>query len=602
MSLELKVKTLPDQPGVYLYSDADGKIIYVGKAKSLKKRVSSYFNANLDNAKTRILVRQIKGLDFVVVETEFDALLLENNLIKKYQPRYNILLKDDKTYPWVCVKNEPFPRVFMTRKMQRDGSLYFGPYASVRSVRVVLALFKELFLLRTCKLDLSLPKIAQGKYKVCLENHIGNCKAPCIGEQTEGEYMQMITEVKQILRGNIKDVISLVREKMESASEEFRFEQAQEEKIKLEALTDYYSRSAVVSPSITNLDVFSILDDSNVCYINFLHVVNGSILQAYTTEVKKKLDETAKDILPSIIWELRNRFQSNSPELVLPFHLDIELPNLKVNVPQRGEKKKLLDLSEKNTKYYKLEQDKQRSILDPEQHSNRILERIKRDLMLDSLPRHIECFDNSNIQGSNPVAACVVFRNAKPFKKDYRHFNVKTVEGPDDFASMREIVFRRYRRLLDEKKDLPQLIVIDGGKGQLSAAVEALENLGLRGKIAIIGIAKKLEEIFFPDDSVPLYLDKTSESLKVIQHARNEAHRFGITFHRKKRSDAFITSELSLINGIGDKTLVQLYKEFKTINLIRSATEQAIADVIGKAKAKLIVEHFSKEEKGSISE
>ncbi len=595
MSLEVKVKSLPDQPGVYLYSDNTGKVIYVGKAKSLKKRVASYFVSRVDNAKTRILVRQIVDLDFVVVETEFDALLLENNLIKKYQPRYNILLKDDKSYPWVCVKSEPFPRVFMTRKMVRDGSLYFGPYSSVKSVRVVLGLFKELFKLRTCKLDLSPEKIKQGKHKVCLEYHIGNCKGPCIGEQAEEEYMEMVTDAKQILRGNVREVISLVKGKMEKAAEEFRFEDAQEEKLKLEALTDYYSRSAVVSPSISNLDVFSILDDSNVCYVNFLHIVNGAILQAYTTEVKKRLDESVEEILPTVILELRERFQSNSRELILPFELAIELPDLKVTVPQRGEKKKLLELSEKNTRYYKLEQDKQRSIVDPEQHTNRILERLQRDLMLDVLPRHIECFDNSNIQGTNPVAACVVFRNAKPYKKDYRHFNVKTVEGPDDFASMREIVFRRYKRLLDEKKDLPQLIVIDGGKGQLSAAVEALDQLGLRGKIAIIGIAKKLEEIYFPEDSVPLYLDKTSESLKVIQNARNEAHRFGITFHRKKRSDAFIKSELAEIPGVGDKTLVQLYKAFKTIVNIRNANEEQLAEVVGKAKAKTIIEYFGKE-------
>lgn len=593
MSLELKVKTLPNQPGVYLYSDAQGTIIYVGKAKDLKKRVSSYFASNIEHNKTKVLVKQIVDLDFVVVETEFDALLLENNLIKKHQPRYNILLKDDKSYPWVCVKQEAFPRVFITRKMVRDGSLYFGPYASLRSVKVVLALFKDLFKLRTCKLDLSQAKIDQGNYKVCLEYHINNCKGPCIGEQAEEEYNASIAEAKHILRGDVRSVMSVVRGNMEKAAEDFRFEEAQLEKERLEVLSDYYSRSAVVSPSITNLDVFSVLDDSTTCYINFLHVVNGSILQVYTTEVKKRLDETAEEILPILIIELRRRFKSFSKEIILPFPLTVQIPDIKIHVPQRGDKLKLLELSQKNTKFYKLEQDKQRSIVDPERHTNRILERLQRDLMLDSLPRHIECFDNSNIQGTNPVAACVVFRDAKPFKKDYRHFNVKTVIGADDYASMREIVFRRYKRLLDEKLSLPQLIVIDGGKGQLSSAVAALEALDLRGKIAIIGIAKRLEEIFFPNDSVPLYLDKTSESLKVLQHARNEAHRFGITFHRQKRSGAFIQSELAQIPGIGQKTLVLLYKTFKTVNAIRNSSHEEIAKIVGSAKATDILAYFS---------
>ncbi len=591
--LQSLVKVLPNKPGVYQYFDKEGTIIYVGKAKDLKKRVSSYFNKNQDSAKTRILVRRITDIKHIVVETETDALLLENNLIKKYQPRYNVMLKDDKSYPWIVVKREPFPRVFYTRNVIKDGSKYYGPFTSVTLVKTIVDLFKQTYLLRTCKLNLNKENIAKGKFKVCLEYHIGNCLGPCVGEQEEEDYNEGIDHIHHILKGNISSVIQTLKHRMTDYAEQFEFEKAQRVKERLALLENYQSKSMVVSATISDIDVYSIVDDENFAYINFLKVVNGSIIQVHTIEMKKKLNETKEELLPLAIVAIREKFYSVSKEIIVPFHLDYQIDNVKFLVPVRGDKKKLLELSEKNVKFYRLEKLKHIENLDPQKHTKRILNTLRNDLRLQELPVHIECFDNSNIQGSNPVAACVVFKNAKPATKEYRHFNIKTVEGPDDFASMEEVIYRRYKRMLDEKRDLPQLIVIDGGKGQLSSAVKSLEELNLRGKIAIIGIAKKLEEIYFPGDSVPLYLDKNSESLKVIQHARNEAHRFGITFHRNQRSKNFITSDLDQIKGIGERTKEILFSQFGTLKKIREAGLEKLSEKIGLAKAKIIVDYFS---------
>jgi len=553
--ISLQVQTLPENPGVYQFFDHTDTIIYVGKAKNLKKRVSSYFNKEHDSPKTRILVSKIVRIEHIVVATENDALLLENNLIKKYQPRYNILLKDGKSYPWICISNERFPRVFFTRKMIKDGSTYFGPYTNLKIVRTLLDLIKDLYPLRNCRLELSQQNIDNGKFKVCLEYHIKNCKAPCEGLQSEEDYNHNIQQIKEILKGNLKEVISLFKEEMIQLAQDLRFEEAQEIKVKLEHLENYQAKSTIVSAKIHNVDVFSIVSDEEYAYINFLQVAYGAIIGGHTLEIKKKLDETDQELLELGILELRERFHSQSKELIVPFPITVDA-SLSLNIPKAGEKFQLLQLSERNAQAYRQEKFKQVKILDPERHTNRLLSQMQRDLHLSVPPVHIECFDNSNIQGTNPVAACVVFKNAKPSKKDYRHFNIKTVEGPNDFASMEEVVFRRYHRLLEEEEPLPQLIVIDGGKGQLGAALKALEALDLRGKIAIIGIAKRLEEIFYPGDSIPLYLDKKSETLKVIQHLRNEAHRFGITFHRQKRSNSAIQSELDTIKGIGSSSHV----------------------------------------------
>ena len=584
--------TLPDSPGVYQFFNIQNEIIYVGKAKNLKNRVSSYFNKDqYENNKVKVLVSKIDHIEYIVVQSESDALLLENNLIKKYRPRYNVMLKDDKSYPWICIKKEPFPRVFYTRNIINDGSKYFGPYTNVHMVKVMLDLVRQLYPLRNCNLNLSLENIEKNKFKPCLEYHIGNCLAPCVGLQTEKEYNKSIDQIYKIIKGNIQEVILYLNELMNDCAKNFKYEEAQIIKDKIELLEKYKSKSTVVSPSLNNVDVFNILDDNNFAYVNYLKVVEGRIVQAHTLELKKKLDEDVADLLIMAIVEIRERLNSNTKELILPFY--IELEGLTVSTPLRGEKKSLLDLSERNLKYYRLEKQK-RSEKKKEKHSGkRLLEVIKKDLNLTELPEHIECFDNSNIQGTNPVAACVVFKNAKPSKKDYRHYNIKTVVGPDDYASMEEVVYRRYKRLIDENKSLPQLIVIDGGKGQLNAALKSLEKLEIKKNVAIIGIAKRLEEIFYPNDPVPLYLDKNSESLKVIQHIRNEAHRFGIKFHRDKRSGGFIKSELENIPGVGPKTIEVLLTKYKTIKNIRSLSLDEISSEIGNTKAKLLFEYFN---------
>jgi excinuclease ABC subunit C len=567
-------------------------ILYVGKAKNLKKRVTSYFVKNHDNAKTRILVRQIEDIQYLVVDSELDALLLENNLIKKYQPKYNIALKDDKTYPWICIKKEAFPRVFSTRNLVKDGSKYLGPYPSVKVMHTLLNLLKEIYQLRTCALDLSAKKVAEKKHKVCLEYHLGNCKGPCVGHQSEANYQEYIDQIESILKGNIGSVLTHLRKIMQEFAENYKFEDAQGIKEKIQTLENYQSKSTIVSPTVDKVDVITMVEDEKTAFVNYFVISNGAIIHGFTIEVKKKLDETDAEIIAFALLEMRERFNSQSKEILIEKEIDLVIPGLQFFVPQRGDKKHLVDLSIRNAKFYRLEKLKHERIKNPEEHTDRILSQLQKDLRLKELPVHIECFDNSNIQGTNPVSACVVFRNAKPSKKDYRHFNVKTVVGPDDFASMEEAVGRRYRRMLDENQPLPQLIIIDGGKGQLGAALKALETLGLRGKIAIIGIAKRLEEIFFPGDSIPIYLDKRSESLKVIQHLRNEAHRFGITHHRNRRSKGAFVSELTSIEGVGPKTHEELMKAFKTVSKIREADLESLSSVIGQAKGKIVWEYF----------
>ena len=591
-SLEIQLKTIPDSPGVYQYYDKEEKILYVGKAKNLKKRVASYFTKNHENAKTRILVKKIVSIKHIVVDTETDALLLENNLIKKYQPRYNIMLKDDKTYPWICIKKERFPRIFMTRRVIKDGSEYYGPYTNIRTVKVLLDLIRELYPLRTCKYDLSKEKIAVKKYKVCLEYHLGNCNGPCEDFQIEQEYLETIKAIRNIVKGNFKESLKKFQNIMQLFSEKMEFEEAQKIKEKLDLLSNYQSKSTIVNPSINNVDVFSIISDENYGYVNFFKIANGAIIQSHTTEIKKKLDESDKKILELAIVEIRQRFNSISKEVYVPFEIDLG-NTVKVTVPKLGDKKRIIELSERNAKYYRQEQFKQIKIADPDRHVKRIMTQMQKDLRLSEEPRHIECFDNSNIQGTHPVAACVVFKDGKPTKKEYRHYNIKTVEGPDDYASMEEVVFRRYKRLLSEGQMLPQLIVIDGGKGQLSSALKSLDILGLRGKIAIIGIAKRLEELFYPDDPIPLYLDKKSETLKIIQQLRNEAHRFGITFHRQKRSKEALNTALETIEGIGQKTVVDLLRVFKSTKRIGEASFEDLTKVIGASRAKKIRVHFN---------
>lgn len=587
------LKTLPDNPGVYQYFDSEGKILYVGKAKNLKKRVASYFNKDqYENGKTQVLVKKIADIKYIVVDTEIDALLLENSFIKKYQPRYNVMLKDDKTYPWICIKNERFPRVFSTRVLVKDGSAYFGPYASVRVMNTVLDLIKQLYKLRNCNFNLSEENISANKFKVCLEYHIGNCKAPCIGKEAEEEYNRGIAEIKEIIKGNINTVSKHLKALLQQHVEKMEFEKAHLIKEKIDLLEKFQSKSTVVSPSITNVDVFSIIMDEKSGYVNFLKVVNGAIIQGHTIELKKKLDESAQELLTLAIAELRERFQSDAKEVIVPFEIETEFPGVEFIVPLRGDKKHLLELSERNVDYYRRDKIKQESLIDPERHTKRILEQMKKDLRLTEEPRHIECFDNSNFQGAYPVAAMTVFKDAKPSKKEYRHFNIKTVEGPDDFASMEEIIYRRYKRVMEENLPLPQLIIIDGGKGQLSAALQSLEKLGLRGKIGIIGIAKKLEEIYFPGDSIPLYLDKRSESLKIIQQIRDEAHRFGITHHRSKRDKGTLKTELTEIQGISHTTAQKLLSHFKSVKKIKEAPEAELAEVIGKSKGKLVFEYY----------
>jgi excinuclease ABC subunit C len=587
------VRTLPDNPGVYQYYDVEGKIIYVGKAKNLKKRVSSYFNKDqYENGKTQVLVKKIADIKYIIVDTEIDALLLENNLIKKYQPRYNVLLKDDKTYPWICITNEPFPRVFSTRQLIKDGSQYFGPYASVKVMNTLLDLIKKLYTLRNCNLKLTEHNIASNKFKVCLEYHFGNCKAPCVGKEMESDYNQTIAQIKEIVKGNINAVTRHLKEMLQQYVATLEFEKAQIVKEKIDLLEKFQSKSTIVSPSIHNVDVFSIITDENSGYVNYLKMVNGAIIQGHTVELKKKLEESDEELLTLAIAELRERFSSDSKEIIVPFQIETEFPNIEFTVPQRGDKKHLLELSERNADYYRKEKIKQESLVDPERHTKRILEQMKKDLHLTEEPRHIECFDNSNFQGAYPVAAMTVFKDAKPSKKDYRHFNIKTVEGPDDFASMEEVIYRRYKRALEENQPLPQLIVVDGGKGQLSAAVESLKKLNVWGKVGIIGIAKRLEEIYFPNDSIPMYLDKRSETLKIIQQIRDEAHRFGITHHRSKRDKGTLKTELTEIKGISTATAQKLLSHFKSVKNIKEATEPALIEAVGNAKAKLVFTHY----------
>lgn len=593
LHLKELIGVLPDDPGVYQFLDESGKIIYVGKAKKLKRRVSSYFTREPDNAKTRILVRKIHDIQHIIVSSEEDALLLENNLIKKYQPRYNVLLKDDKSFPWIVIKNEPFPRVFATRQIIKDGSEYYGPYTSMVMVRTLLDLFRQIYFLRTCRHSLTPENIEQNKFKICLEYHLGNCKGPCVGLQSPEDYDQYIQEIRSILKGNISAVMKYMRERMHKMAAEYRFEEAEQVRRKIEILEGFQSKSTIVNPRINNVDVFSIVDDEKNAFVNFLKVSNGAIIQAHTIEYRKKLDESKTDLLPMAIADIRERLHSNSPEIIVPFKPGIEFKGVHFLVPKIGDKKKLLELSERNVKYYRLEKLKQLANQTKLPREVRLLETVKKDLRLEKLPVHIECFDNSNIQGSHPVAACVVFKNGKPSKKDYRHYNIKTVVGPDDFASMEEVVSRRYQRLKEEGSPLPQLIVIDGGKGQLGAATKILRELDLSDRIAVIGIAKRLEEIFYPGDPVPLYLDKNSPSLKLIQHLRNEAHRFGITFHRNKRSKAFIHSQLEEIPGIGPGSIEKLLTRFGSIKGIKSASEQQLTEEVGLSRAQKIRRYFA---------
>jgi len=587
--LQTVTGTLPEQPGVYQFIDKQGKIIYIGKAKNLKKRVASYFTKNkYDSFKVKVLVDRIADLKFIVVPTESDALLLENNLIKKHQPRYNIMLKDDKTFPWICIRNEDFPRVYSTRNVVRDGSSYYGPYTSAYAVKVLLELIRQLYQLRTCKLNLSEENIRKGKFKVCLEYHIGNCKGPCEGLQSASDYDEAIRQIRQIIKGNLNEVITYLKTEMNRFADSFQFEEANLFKEKIEILSRYQAKSTIVNPAIHNVDVFSIISDEKDSYVNFLKVVKGAVIQAHTIEIRKKLDEADEDLLALAVTDIRSRTESQSREIIVPFDISGLFPQNRITVPRKGDKKKLLDLSERNARSYRMEKRKRASSQKGESTQERLLNTLKADLRLRSIPNHIECFDNSNLQGSEPVAACVVFRNGRPAKKEYRHYNIKGVSGPDDFASMEEVVYRRYRRLKEEGHPMPQLIIVDGGKGQLNAALKSLDALGLRREIAIIGIAKKLEEIYFPGDSVPLYIDKNSESLKVIQHLRNEAHRFGISFHRQKRSGSMTRSVLEQIPGVGQKSIEKLFIRFKSVEGIRGATISQLSEEVGKERAKSI--------------
>ena len=593
-ALKLHVQALPSQPGVYQFYDSQENIIYVGKAKNLKNRVSAYFRKQVDSRKTQRLVKNISLIKHIVVPTESDALILENTLIKEHQPRYNILLRDDKTYPWICIKKEAFPRVFTTRKIQKDGSEYFGPFTNFKTVRLLMNLIQELYPLRNCSYDLRPKSIETKNYKVCLEYHIGNCLGACVGEQSESNYDHQIREIRALLRGNFSEAIRGFQQKMSLAADRLDYEEAQKQKSKIEILTNYQSKSAVVSATISNVDVCSVISDEQTAYVNYLHVAYGSIVRFHNMEIKKKLEESDEDVLRVVVVELRRRFASTSKDVILPVSIDLG-DDIRVTIPKKGEKKKLLDLSLRNAKQGRLEQLKQIKISNPKQHSMRLLNQMKKDLRLQVLPEHIECFDNSNIQGNSPVAACVVFRQAKPAKKEYRHYIIKTVTGANDYASMEEVIYRRYKRLLEEKQPLPQLIVIDGGKGQLSSALLSIDALGLLQKIAVIGIAKRLEEIYYPNDPIPLYLDKRSETLKIIQQLRNEAHRFGVRLHRNRRSKSAVSSSLDNIPGIGEKTIVKLLKDFKSVKRIKEAKFAELTTSIGTAKAKEIYQYFHPE-------
>jgi excinuclease ABC subunit C len=584
---------IPHRPGVYQYWDQEDTLIYIGKAKDLRNRVGSYFNQdNQMNGKTRVLVSKIRKISFTIVDTEIDAWLLENSLIKKHQPRYNIMLKDDKTYPWIIIKKEPFPRLYWTRKMVKDGSTYFGPYASVGMMHTILDLIKETYPLRTCNLPLSDENIDAGKFKVCLEFQIGNCKGPCQAYQSHTDYDQNIEEIKDILNGKIGNVIKDVKQIIKTAVADLNFEYAHQYQKKLLILEKYQSKSTVVNSSITNVDVVNIASDERYAFVNYLKIMNGSIIQTQTIEIKKKLDESDEELLTIAITEFRTKFNSTSREIIVPFEITLADENLKFTVPKLGEKKNLLDLSQKNVLFFKREKLNQYEKLNPDLRSERILTQMQKDLMLTQLPVHIECFDNSNFQGAYPVSAIVVFKDAKPSKKDYRHFNVKTVEGPNDFATMEEAVYRRYKRMLEEEETLPQLIIIDGGKGQLSSAVTSLKKLGIENRVTVIGIAKRLEELYYPGDSYPLHLDKKSETLKVIQQLRDEAHRFGITFHRKKRDQGTLKTELESIPGIGKSTADKLLRQFKSVKRIKEATEPELAQVLNKAQVQTLLNYF----------
>jgi len=589
VDLTEKIKLLPRKPGVYQFKNSEGVIIYVGKAKSLRNRVNSYFMKHGGHSgRTRVMIRRIVDFSFIVVESELDALLLENNLIKKYNPRYNVALKDDKTFPWLCIKNERFPSIFPTRTKFKDGSEYFGPYASVKTMKTLLKLIRRIYKIRTCKYDLSPANIEKGKFKVCLEYHIGNCLGPCEGKQTEEDYMTQIKDIREIIKGNVSGVIAHLESRMKFHSEKLEFELAHDIKDKIDQLNSYKSKSTIVNPAVGNVDVFGLVTDLHNAYVNFMKVVDGSIIQSHTMTFKKRLDESDEELITQGIAEIKAEYDSLFKDILVSAKPNVHLEEYRFTVPQRGDKKKLLELSERNAKYYMMDRHKQTKFADPEKHTERIMEQMKKDLHLSEAPTHLECFDNSNFQGTNAVAACVVFRNGKPSKKEYRHFNIKTVEGPDDFASMKEVVYRRYKRLLEEGEDLPQLIIVDGGKGQLSSALESLDQLGIRGKVAIVGIAKRLEEIFYPGDTAPLYVDKSSETLKVIQHARNEAHRFGITHHRNKRSKGAIQTELTSIPGIGEATAQQLLKRFTSVKRIKETSLEDIAGEIGPSKAKAL--------------
>ncbi|MEA1897921.1 MAG: excinuclease ABC subunit UvrC [Bacteroidota bacterium] len=595
-NLKPQVSILPSSPGVYLYLNETDEVIYVGKAKNLKKRVGSYF-AKKNTGKTRILVSRIQSMNYIIVDSESDALLLENNLIKKYQPKYNVLLKDDKTFPWICIKNENFPRIFTTRNKTNDGSEYYGPYTSMVLVRTILDLIRQLYPIRTCSLKLTEQNINKQKFKVCLEYHLGKCKAPCVGRQTEKEYLVIIENVRSILKGNIHGLQEYLKSLMKHYSADYKYEEALYIKEKIKILENYRSKSTVVSPKITNIDVYTIVEDRNTAFVNYLKVVGGAIIQSRSLQLNKKLEETKKELMMLAITEIQQKLGNVSRETLVPFLPEYDLPETKFIVPKRGEKKKLLDLSERNASYFMLEKKKRQEIAKLREMKVELMEAFKKDLHLKMLPVHIECFDNSNIQGKNPVAACVVFRNGKPRKSEYRHYNIKTVKGANDFASMKEVIFRRYRRLLEENKGLPQAVFVDGGKGQLSAAIEALEELNLRGKIPVFGIAKRLEEIYVPADPVPLYLDKNSQSLRLIQNLRNEAHRFGISFHRQKRSNEFLNSEFDEIVGIGPKSIQKLLSRYKSLERIKKLKFKELEMILGRAKAEILIQYLQNSSK-----
>ncbi|MDR6488696.1 excinuclease ABC subunit C [Chryseobacterium vietnamense] len=592
-SLELQLKTLPSEPGVYRYYDKNEQLLYVGKAKNLKKRVLSYFNKNLSGYRIKIMVSKIQRLETTIVNSEYDALLLENNLIKEYQPFYNVMLKDDKTYPWICIKNEDFPRIFLTRNMIKDGSEYYGPYAKVRPAKILLDTIKHIYKLRTCNLNLSPAKIADGKYKVCLEYHIKNCEGPCEDLESKEDYDEKIDAIRGIIKGDFRKAKDYLVNQMMKLATNLKFEEAQIIKERLDILEDYQAKNTVVNPNIDDVDVFGMTSDETAAYVNFFKIRNGNIIQSFTTEIKKILEETDEDIMEEALIEIRQKFSSDSKEVLLPFHLSVEIPNVKLIVPKVGDKKRIVELSEKNAKEYRLEKLKQVQIVDPERHTNRIMAEMQKLLRMPVEPRHIEGFDNSNIQGTNPVSACVVFKDGKPSKADYRIFHPKTVEGPNDFATMEEVIYRRYKRMLDEGESLPQLILIDGGKGQLSSAVKSLRLLGLYGKITIVGIAKRLEELFFPEDPIPLYLDKKSETLKILQRVRDEAHRFGVKHHRTRRKNSTIKSELEEIPGVGEKTIELLLSKLKSVKRIKEANLETLEEILGKSKAKVVWAFFN---------